>query len=87
MIARAPDEVRKLVSAGRWKRKHLESMRRQFGDEALFDALFSAFTQSPPLSLSEQQAPGTYLLELKPRGSQGLQALILEIASGLELEC
>jgi len=35
MILRSPDEVRKLVSAHRWKRKHPEALRRDFGDQAL----------------------------------------------------
>jgi hypothetical protein len=60
MTARPPVEVRKLVSAGKWKRKHLEALRRDFGDQTLFDALFSAFTQTPPVPCAEQEAPGDY---------------------------
>ena len=76
MTARSPDEIRKLVSAGKWKRKHLEALRRDFGDQILFDALFSAFTQKPLVPYAEQVAPGDYLLELKPRGEHDLQSLI-----------
>lgn len=85
MIARLPVEVRKLVSARRWKRKHLDGLRREFGDQALFDALFSAFTQSPPLSCGEQEAPGDFLLELKPRGGPDLQSLIRASLAGWNL--
>jgi len=85
MIARPPDEVRKLVSAGKWKRKHLEALRRDFGDQALFDALFSAFTQNPPVPCADQEAPGGYLLELKPKGAQGLRALIRASLPGWNL--
>ncbi len=76
MIPRPPEEVRRLVSTRRWRRKHLDALRRDFGDQALFDALFSAFTQRPPVPCGEQEAPGDYLLELKPRGAQNLQSLI-----------
>lgn len=56
MITRSPEEVRSLVSSVSWKRKHLDALRREFGDESLFDALFSAFTQNPPLSCADQVA-------------------------------
>ena len=85
MIARSPEEVRKLVSAKRWARKHLEAFRRDFGQQALFDALFSAFTQRPPVPYVDQQAPGDYLLELKPRGAQDLQSLIRASLAGWNL--
>ena len=85
MIARSPEEVRKLVSTRRWKRKHLEALRRDFGDQALFDALFSAFTQQPPVPCGDQEAPGDYLLELKPRGAQELQSLIRASLAGWNL--
>lgn len=85
MNARSPEEVRKLVSTRRWKRKHLDSLRRDFGDQALFDALFSAFTQRPPVPYAEQEAPGDYLLELKPRGAQDLQRLIRASLAGWNL--
>ena len=85
MIARSPDEVRKLVSERRWKRNHLEALRRDFGDQALFDALFSAFTQNPPVSCGEQEAPGDFLLELKPRSAQDLQSLIRASLPGWNL--
>jgi hypothetical protein len=85
MIPRAPDDVRKLVSARRWKRKHLDGLRQQFGEEALFEALFSAFTHSPPLPMHEQEAPGTYLLEFTPRGRGELQALIHKSLRGWNL--
>jgi hypothetical protein len=85
MIARSPDEVRKLVSTGKWKRKHLEALRRDFGDHALFDALFSAFTQKPPVPYAEQEAPGDYLLELRPRGTENLPSLIRASLAGWNL--
>lgn len=85
MIARSPEEVRKLVSTRRWKSKHLDALRRDFGDQALFDALFSAFTQRPPVPCGEQEAPGDYLLELKPRGAQNLQSLIRASLAGWNL--
>ena len=85
MIARSPEEVRKLVSTRRWKRKHLEALRRDSGDQVLFDALFSAFTQQPPVLCGEQEAPGDYLLELRPRGEQDLQSLIRASLSGWNL--
>lgn len=85
MIARSPDEVRKLVSDRRWKRKHLDVLRRDSGDQALFDALFSAFTQSPPVSCGEQEGPGDFLLEMKPRSAQDLQSLIRASLPGWNL--
>ncbi len=85
MIARPPDEVRKLVSAGRWKRKHLEALRKDFGDQALFDALFSAFTQNPPVSCGEQEAPGDFLLGLKPRAGQDVRSLVRSSLAGWNL--
>jgi len=85
MNTRSPDEIRKLVAAGKWKRKHLEALRRDFGDQALFDALFSAFTQKPPLDCAEQEAPGDYLLEMKPRGAQDVQSLIRASLAGWNL--
>ena len=85
MNARSPEEVRKLVSAGRWKRKHLEALRRDSGDQTLFDSLFSAFTQQPPVPLAEQETPGDYLLELKPRTVQDLQSLIRDSLAGWNL--
>ena len=85
MIARSAEEVRKLVSAGRWKRKHLEALRRDFGDQALFDSLFSAFTQSPAVSCGEQEAPGDFLLELKPLAGQDLKSLIRASLAGWNL--
>ncbi len=85
MKARSPEEVRKLVFARRWKRKHLEALRREFGEQVLFDALFSAFTQQPPVPLAEQEPPGEYLFELKPRGAQDLQSLIRASLAGWNL--
>jgi hypothetical protein len=85
MITRPPDEVRKLVSTKRWKRKHLEALRQEFGDQALFDALFCAFTQKPQVPWNEQETPGDLLLELKPRGAQDLQSLIKATLSGWNL--
>jgi hypothetical protein len=85
VIARPPEEVRKLVSTRRWKRKHLDALRHSFGDQVLFDALFSAFTQQPPLSCGEQESPGDYLLELKPRAAQDLQSLIQASLGGWNL--
>ena len=85
VITRSPEEVWKLVSARKWKRKHLDALRRQFGDQALFEALFCAFTQKPPVPCSEQEAPGDFLLELKPRGLQDLCTLIRVSLSGWNL--
>lgn len=82
MTARSPEEVRKLVSAGRWKRKHLEAFRQEFGDQALFDALFLAFVEHPPLPYAEQQPSGDYLLELKPRTARPLPDLIRASLTG-----
>lgn len=84
-MPRSPDEVRKLVSSGRWKRKHLEALRWEFGDQVLFDVLFSAFTQRPPIPHSEQVAPSDILLELKPKGMQNLKSLIRASLSGWNL--
>lgn len=85
MIARSPDEIRSLVSSGKWKRKHLEALRHEFGDEALFEALFSAFVKDPPLSYSDQVAPGDFLLEFKPRSEKTLSELIRASLRGWNL--
>jgi hypothetical protein len=64
------------VCARRWKRRDLEVFHRLLGEQALFDLLFSAFTQELPLSRAAQQTLSGYLRELRPRGRQRLTSLV-----------
>ena len=65
---REPSEIRKLLYEGRWQLKHLLSLRKQFGDAYLFDALIGAFTDlsEPAHNYQRQEVCGRYLLELCP---------------------
>ena len=68
MEQRDKTEIARLVCDGRWKLKHLKSFRTQFGDEALFDALYEPFdaTADAEYTFNDQQIAGTLLLELQP---------------------
>jgi len=68
MIKRSKSEVARLVCDGRWKLKHLKSLRTQFGDHALFDALYEPFDSNShsQYTFDDQQIAGTLLLELQP---------------------
>lgn len=66
MQRRSAAEVRELVCNRRWQRKHLLSLQKQFGDEHLFDALYSSFTDLPEHRYFDQLVCGQYLLELHP---------------------
>ncbi|HUF62017.1 MAG TPA: hypothetical protein VMN36_08075 [Verrucomicrobiales bacterium] len=79
------NEIRQLVSDGRWKRRHLESLRKEFGEQALFDALFSAFTQEPQVPHREQEPPAKYLLQLRPQSEGDLPTLIRRTLRGWNL--
>jgi hypothetical protein len=65
MIRRTPTEIRQLVCAGKWQRKHLLAVQQQFGDDLLFDALFGVFAGGSH-SLQDQQLAGRYLIQLHP---------------------
>ncbi|MCX6929076.1 MAG: hypothetical protein NT154_38555 [Verrucomicrobia bacterium] len=64
------------VCAQRLKLKDLEDFPQCSGKQVLFDLLFSAFTQSPPVPTADQQTLGGYLRKLKPRGRQRLASLV-----------
>ena len=68
MIERPKSEVAKLVCDGRWQAKHLKSFRTQFGDDALFYALFDPFDYSSAseYTFHDQQLAGRLLLEFQP---------------------
>src|SRR5689334_20856890 len=68
MEQREPSEIRRLLYEGRWQLKHLLSLRTQFGDAFLLDALIGAFTDSsePAHHYQHQAVCGRYLLELCP---------------------
>jgi hypothetical protein len=69
MIERAKSEVARLVCDGRWQIKHLKSFRTQFGDDALFDALFDPFDSlsRSDYTFHDQQLVGKLLLEFQPQ--------------------
>lgn len=68
MTRRSPSEIRQLVCDGRWGRKHLLVVQREYGDESLFDALFGVFTDHsrPDTVFQDQQIASRHLLELCP---------------------
>ena len=68
MKPRDKTEVARLVADGRWKIKHLKSLRTKFGDRALFEALYEPFDSASEAEydFSDQQIAGRLLLELQP---------------------
>ena len=68
MEPRDKTEVARLVCDRRWKLKHLKSFRTQFGDHALFDALYEPFDSASEAgyTFNDQQIAGNLLLELQP---------------------
>ena len=68
MEQREPSEIRRLLYEGRWQLKHLLSLRTQFGDALLHDALMGAFTDSsePAQHYQHQEVCGRFLFELCP---------------------
>ena len=78
MMERHKTEVARLVCDGRWKLKHLKSFQAQFGDRALFDALYEPFdsTSESEYTFNDQQIAGTLLLELQPKCALGAKEVI-----------
>ena len=69
MKPREKSEVARLVCDHRWQFKHLDCFRTQFGDAALFDALFDPFDSlsQTEYTFHNQQLVGKLLLELQPK--------------------
>jgi hypothetical protein len=78
MEQREPSEIRRLLYEGRWQLKHLLSLRKQFGDALLHDALIGAFTESsePARHYQHQEVCGRFLLELCPSCQTPVKAAI-----------